>query len=175
MNNLLAQDAATPLADSTTRLIPLSQGKFAVVDAADFEWLNQWKWTAIHQKKCDKWYAYRPVVGPDGKRTTLRLHRLIMNAPHGVEVDHKDRDGLNNSRSNLRMATHQQNLCNRGADRDGSGYKGVRLYRRTGRWVANIGLNGKTIHLGYFDTRDEATTAYSNAAHKYHGEFARVR
>lgn len=171
MNTLNEQDAATP-PDESIRLIPLSQGKFAIVDTADFDWLNQWKWTVIHQTPNSPWYAYRPFL-IDGKRVNVRMHRLIINAPNGVEVDHRDGDGLNNRRSNLRFATRQQNACNRKANiGNKSGAKGVFWYKRTKMWRVAIGIKRKQIHIGYFKTKAEAIEAYRKASMQFHRDFA---
>lgn len=90
------------------RWIPLTQGKFALVDEADYEWLNQWNW------QLSNGYAVRSRRIPKGKRQAIYMHRVVCNAPIGTEVDHLDSDGLNNRRSNLRIATTSQNQRNRG-------------------------------------------------------------
>jgi len=173
MNNMLTHAAATPPEDSTTRLIPLTRGKFAVVDAADFEWLNQWKWNAQYDKKLDYYRASRKTSKKLGKSVTVYMHRLIVNAPIGTQVDHRDGDGLNNRRSNLRSATHFTNGYNRGPNKNNtSGFKGVA--RHSGKWWAYIGVNGKRINLGRFFDIHDAAAAYAAAARKYHGEFART-
>jgi len=89
--------------------IPLTQGKFAIVDDADFEWLSQWKWRA--RKDYNTWYAIRRVVR-GSCRTTTSIHRQIMEAKPGSQVDHRNRDGLDNRRCNLRFCTNAQNAMN---------------------------------------------------------------
>ena len=90
--------------------LPLTQGKAALVDDADFEWLSQWKWTAMRAK--DTWYAVRkPYVGK--VRLTVMMHRQIANTKDGMHTDHRDGNGLNNQRTNLRSATPTQNQHNR--------------------------------------------------------------
>jgi hypothetical protein len=109
-----------------------------------------------------------------------RAHRIIYLLAFGVdpsdkEIDHIDGDGLNNDPANLRLATRSENLRNRGANKNNtSGFKGVRSNKQTGRWRAEIGLHGKLLHLGLFDTPEEAHAAYVRAAKELHGEFARA-
>lgn len=172
MNTMLAHAAATPPEDSNTRLIPLTQGKFAIVDATDFEWLNQWKWCAIHDSKYDSWYAARrnPLINRQ-----LLMHRVILDAPKGMHVDHQDGDGLRNTRKNIRLATMQQNHFNRGPQRNNtSGYKGVTWYKTRNKWVAQIQVNRKNFNLGYFDDPRKASEAYAEAARHFAGDFFRT-
>jgi hypothetical protein len=99
------------------REIPLSQGKSAVVDESDFDFLTQWKWTATCSndtfRKTLKWYAFRMVAVSRGVRRKQYMHRLLMNNPEGKVVDHIDGDGLNNQRGNLRAITPYENVMNR--------------------------------------------------------------
>ena len=97
-----------------TRLIPLSQGQFAIVDAADYDELSKYNWYAV--KAPNTFYAVRH--DPQGK--TILMHRVILNAPDHLSVDHIDRDGRNNTRSNLRPCTHAQNMRNRPPNRNSS-------------------------------------------------------
>lgn len=111
----------------------------------------------------------------DGKRTIIRMHRLITQVPSGVKVDHIDMNRLNNCRNNLRFATQAQNLMNRGAPKNNtSGYKGVSWHTQNRNWRASINLAGKFISLGSFSTKEDAAKAYNEGALKYHGEFARL-
>lgn len=152
--------------------IPLTQDKVAIVDDGDFEWLNQWKWHA--HRRHGIWYALRGIVVAK-KPVAIRMHRMILDAPIGVQVDHINGDGLRNTRDNLRLVTDQQNRFNgRLYANNTSGYKGVSLFRPTGKWCAHIGFNGKRKNLGYFGTPEEAASAYDNAARKLFGEFARL-
>lgn len=176
MNNLLAQAAATPHADSTTRLISLTKGQFAIVDAADFEWLNQWKWCVTSDKKRHCFYAVRRTWNPLTKRNSyVLMHRLILGLTNPkIEGEHRDLDGLNNRRSNLRACTHQQNRFNTGKRRDNkSGYKGVVWRKRERKWRAVITLNGRRFHLGDFVNIVDAANAYAKAGERLHGEFSR--
>ncbi len=145
------------------REVPLTQGKVSLVDDADYKYLNQFKWFA---HKIDKtFYAVRDV----GK-TRLYMHRVLVGID-GLEVDHRDRNGLNNQRYNLRPATRSQNVANQPPHKDNkSGFKGVTQERN--RWKARIMVDGCQIHLGCYDTAIEAAKAYNGAALKYFGEFA---
>lgn len=152
-----------------TKQIPLTQGKFATVDDADYEWLNQWKWTAY--RNGNNWYAIR-FAGQKKNRKGIAMHRLIANAPVGMDVDHKDHDGLNNTKGNLRVCTRAQNLRNRKMSKSNSGYIGV--HKEGDGYRATIAVSGKTHYVGYFHSAEEAAKARDEAARKLHGEFART-
>jgi hypothetical protein len=101
------------------------------------------------------------------------MHRLIVDAPHGVLVDHRDGDGLNNTRANLRLCSNAENMRNSGRKRTNtSGFKGVIHHKKTGKWVARITVNDQEKHLGLFPTREAAARAYDDAARRLHGAFA---
>lgn len=156
-----------------TRIISLSQGKFTTVDAADYDWLSQWKWAAHRSRPFGSFYAVRCILLPNGKKHTLKMHRVILGVAQGVKVDHKDGDGLNNTRDNLRPASSRQNSFNMGSHRDSaSGYKGVQWRKHANRWCARITANGKEVWLGYFSEIEDAVRAYDAAAKRLHGEFA---
>jgi len=153
------------------KLIPLTQGQFAIVDDTDFELLNRRKWTLLTTKS-GKYYAHRKQrMGKDSQ--CILMHRFILDAPQNKVVDHIDNNGLNNQRNNIRIATHQQNLMNQKKSvPHSSRYKGVSLYKANGRWTAQLSLNNKTHHLGYFKTEIEAARAYDVKARECFGEFA---
>ncbi len=156
-----------------TRLIPLTQGKFAVVDAIDFEWLNQWKWTAMKPRHPDyPWYAKRK-----GPTKAVLMHREIAKRAGLREsklYDHHDGDGLNNTRRNVRPCNQGQNNAN-GRKRTGtrSRYKGLSWHKRRNQWLVRIGFAGKEIFLGWFDDEQDAANTYATAARQHYREFAR--
>ena len=100
----------------------------------------------------------------------MLMHRHILQPPVDLEVDHRDNDGLNNRRSNLRMATRSQNMTNKEYGVGISGYRGVS--RNGSRWRARVIHNNKEHHIGTFDTIEEAAKAYDQLAKELHGEFA---
>lgn len=141
-----------------------------MVDDADFDWLNQWKWHASKRKRKGREVFYACRV--DGQ--CIYMHRQIMGSPPGLQVDHRDGEGLNNQRYNLRRSTHAQNLSN-SRKRAGcsSRFKGV-YSRRSGKWLAQIRFGGRSRHLGIFEKEEEAARAYNKAAATAFGEFARL-
>jgi hypothetical protein len=145
--------------------IPLSQGKVAIVDDSDFVYLSQYKWCAFKHRHT--WYAVRNFT-VDGKRRHVRMHRMILNVEAAVLVDHRDGDGLNNQRYNLRACTNSQNQQNRRTITSKSGYKGVWWDRSCGKWEAKIGKK----NLGKYSSPELAGMAYDKAARKLFGEFA---
>lgn len=151
--------------------IQLTQGKVALVDDVDYERLNQHRWCA--KKSGATWYAVR-MVGKDGKQMTLYMHREILGLTANIETDHKDGDGLNNQRHNLRLATTAQNQRNQKKQKGTSQYKGVYWYQGKTKWCAQIWIAKKRVSLGIFLSEIDAAKAYDNAAIKHFGEFART-
>lgn len=147
--------------------IPLTQGQFAIVDDADFEWLSQWKW------HYSIGYAYSKELKELGGKTLL-MHRLIMNTPKGMDVDHKDLDTLNNQRSNLRNCSRSENMANQVRVESSSGYKGVTRDRARNKWKTQLMFHGKNIFQERFDDKVDAAKAYDKAAIEYFGEFANL-
>lgn len=151
------------------KTIPLTQGKVALVDDADWGWLMQWKWTLLTGSRSDNLYAQRKV-----KEVCVLMHRLITDAEVGTEVDHRDKNGLNNQRYNLRVGSKNNNCWNRSAYSNNKwGMKGVHYSVRDKVFKSQIQVFGKGIYLGTFSSPEAAHEAYKVAAVKYHGEFAR--
>ncbi len=145
--------------------IPMDNGLYALVDAADYEWLNQYKWS-----RCGAGYAGRYEKGK-----VIYMHRQIMQAPKGVVVDHIDGNRANNSRSNLRLCTCSENGYNN-VKRIGSAsrFKGVFRRKKDGRWYAMVFFRGKYIWLGFFDDEVEAARAFDRKAVELGIVFARL-
>ena len=150
-----------PSAD--VRYIALTKGKFAIVDAADYERLNRYKWNAMEVK--GKWYARRSVVGG-----VVLMHREITNAPDDMLVDHINGNGLDNRQANLRVCTAQQNCSNSRSHGGTSEYVGVSGHGD--KWTAKLMHNGETFRLGLFDDEVEAAKARDAKAFELQGEFA---
>lgn len=148
--------------------IALTQGKVALVDDADVAALAAHKWHAVHIN--GYWYAATRI----GKKT-VTMHVFLMNPPSGKDVDHWNRDGLDNRRENMRICTRSQNLANqeRKSARKTSLYKGV-CRIPGGRWQTQLYKDGQRFDVGRFDTEQEAALAYNAAAVKFFGEFARL-
>jgi hypothetical protein len=160
------------------RLLPLTQGLYAIVDADRYDHLMQWRWYAQHGKgKQNIYYANRRGPRQKGtiKRDVFSLQREVFGDPSVPEVDHKNRNPLDNRRSNLRAATRLQNRSNSGPHViNTTGYKCV-YYRpkcRIRPYIAYIYTSGKRFDLGYFKTAEEAARAYDKKALELFGEFA---
>lgn len=144
--------------------IKLTQGKVALVDCEDFDWLNQWKWHAHKTPKT--FYACRTDWSV---KKMIRMHALIC----GDGADHKNLNGLDNRRSNLRKATRSQQGGNRPANKNNkSGFKGVSWSKRGNRWYAYITKDRRVRFLGAFHSKIDAARAYDDAAKEAFGEFA---
>lgn len=154
-----------------TKKIPLTQGKFAIVDDGDYEELSQYKWYFHAEGKTG--YAIRQIRLSSGKWSSVKMHRQIMEATPENEIDHIDGNGINNRRSNLRFCSRSENMRNISVRKDSlTGYKCV---ARSGRkWYAYISVNGRRQYLGIFPNRELAALAYNQAAIKYRGDFARL-
>lgn len=150
-----------------TKEIKLTQGKYALVDDDDFEWLSKYKWCYCNR------YAIRQPSRKLGKRKLIQMHKEIMNTPDNLNTDHINGNGLDNRKCNLRICTHQQNLFNqKRRSNNVSGYKGIRPDKYG--WEAVIGYNYKTITLGIYATPEEAAQAYDKKAIKLFGNFAKL-
>lgn len=154
--------------------IGLSKGQWTTVDLEDFQTLSQRRWRlgsggyAVSEE-------YYGKIDASGKyrQKTLLMHRVIMDAPSGIEVDHINGDKLDNRRQNLRLCSRRQNSQNKSPHlNSASGFKGVVFWN--GIYAASICCNGKRIHLGHFETPEDAAYAYNQSAIEYFGCFARL-
>jgi hypothetical protein len=138
--------------------IKLTQGKFTQVDNEDYLFLNKWKWHLTENGNVQ--YALTTFTDLNtNKVITIYMHRLIMGMPGTMEVDHKDHNGLNNQKSNLRVCTHRQNLLNASNRKNKkSKYLGVSM-QKDGTIIAYVNINGKRKHVGTFKTEEEAARA----------------
>jgi hypothetical protein len=154
--------------------ILLGRGMIALVDDDDYESIADYRWFAVWGGSDGVWYARR-LSRHQGKAKTVRMHRVIMNAPVGTQVDHINGNGLDNRKSNLRLASPSENQRNRNrpAAHNKSGFRGVCAYGK--RWRAAITpTKGKNITLGYYDSPQEASAAYEAKARELFGEFYRA-
>lgn len=155
--------------------IKLTRGMVVLVDDSDYEELSRHSWYALKAPRT--WYAARSawVLLPLPHYKTTYMHRVIMGCVKGdgKEIDHIDGDGLNNTRANLRIATHTENMRNnRKYSNNVSGYTGVSWNKQKNKWVAFIRVDGHTRYLGYYSDPAEAARAYDSAAREFHGKLA---
>lgn len=156
------------------RKIPLTQGKFALVDPQDYERLAKYKWHL--SKSPTNLYAARwQRAGPGGRRKKIWMHREVIDIPEHLFCDHANGKGLDNRRANLRPATVSQNLCNRQKTKSKtcSKYKGLEFDEIQKKWKARIQYNGRKIYLGSFVSEIDAAKAYDEKAKVLFGQFAR--
>ncbi len=142
--------------------ILLTQGKIAIVDKDDFEWLKERMWYA-KKDKFGFWYAY-------DTKTKEKMHRVIMSTPPNLYVDHINHNTLDNRKNNLRNVTPSQNQMNtKISKRNKTGVKGV--FKRGEKYTASINENITSHYLGICSTLTQAKEAYDKASEKYHKEF----
>ncbi|SRR5258705_5905378 len=144
--------------------IQLTQGKFALVDDTDFEWLNQWKWYLSHG------YAVRhlPRMIQKNRKVTY-MHRIINNTSEGMETDHINQNKLDNRRENLRTVTKYQNSLNRSLNKNStSGIKGVSWHKTNKKWMVYVYQKGRQIRLGFFSNINKAILARLKGEQKYY-------
>lgn len=149
------------------KIISLTKGKQTIVSDDDYEYLIRWKWYFKDG------YAATNMVSADRKRSTIRMHRLLLRTPPGFDTDHINGDKLDNRRENLRVATRGQNQWNRKKQNGTSKYKGIYWNRQNCKWHVQLQVNKKKIWLGYYDNEEDAYAAYQDAAAKYHGMFTK--
>lgn len=151
--------------------IELTQGKVALVDDEDYEWLSQWKWQ--YHKDRNREYACRRVSGESSTR--IWMHREILNLNDDLDIvpDHIDHNGLNNTKYNLRISTKHKNIFNqrkKNRDDNTSEYKGVSF--RNGDYIARIRKNNELFHLGTFSNEIACANCYNYHAKELFGEYA---
>jgi hypothetical protein len=154
------------------RRVPLSKGKFALIDEVDYVAVSPFTWVA--KQCCNSWYASAYIGGGAKAPRYVYMHRFLLDAKRGQLVDHINGDGLDNRRANIRLCTKKQNQQNMKKKRGTSSpYKGV--YRhRAGGFAAQIHIDGVVKYLGYFRSELEAARAYDAAALNAWGEFAKT-
>jgi len=152
------------------RRIKLTQGKYAKVDAEDFEKLNKHKWYA--KRRMNRFYAHRR----NEAGINVAMHREIMKPARSLCVDHKDGNGLDNRKDNLRIATTAENNYNKRKSLNAlsSEYKGVSIDKRTNKWRAIIYYKYRKIGLGSYENEIDAAKAYDEAAKELFGKFAKL-
>lgn len=151
--------------------IKLTQSKFALIDKKDFNRIKNYKWCVCHleRRQC---YAVSRINGK-----VIPMHRFLLNLTNPkIQSDHKDGNGLNNQRYNIRIATNQQNSMNQRLQLrpKSSKYKGVTWDKNRNKWMTKIKFNQKGIHLGRFKTQEEAALAYNKKAKELFGKFANL-
>lgn len=151
--------------------VPLTQGQYAIVDDEDYERVTQFKWQC-HIDRSGQKYARRTDYSNGGKRL-VTMHSFIKPPPVGMINDHRDGNGLNNQKTNLRECTRSQNCMNR-RSRQPHGFKGIAFNRQLQKWVAFIRTKGHTYHLGVFIEPISAARAYNQKAIELFGEFAKL-
>ena len=151
------------IVDGDVAFVELTQGLFATIDASDIDKVNSFVWCAAKngrnvyaQSQCKK----------NGKTKTVQMHRLLIECPDGLHVDHIDRCGINNKKNNLRISSVAENIRNsRISLNNSSGIKGVSWHKPLNKWRAQISENGKKKHLGYYNCKHAAAAAYKQAAY----------
>lgn len=162
-----------------TREIPLTRGVVALVDDEDYAAMSAVKWFAHPSRRTNGdmfWYAARMIPGrKDHERGLLMMHRVILNVPKGLVVDHIDGNGVNNTRANLRICTQAENMRNIRLRSDSRNpHKGVQWRPHANAYGVRVTVNHTTHWVGYFKDPEEAARARDEAAKRLHGEFARL-
>lgn len=153
--------------------IVTTNGYKVFVDCADLELVSGYSWHAAKHARAHTRYAQTNIKGADGKHRSLLMHRLILDPPKGMVVDHVDMDGLNNTRANIRVCTKGESQRNRrNAETSAIPYKGVSFVKHAKKYKANIKVDYKYIVIGHFSTAIDAAKAYDDMALKLHGEYA---
>ena len=149
------------------KTLQLPSGLQVKIDDEDLDLISKYRWYA--SKNRNFFYAR-------SDKPRVMMHKVILNAPKGIHVDHINGDTLDNRKENLRICSIAENQWNRGKSRNNtSGYKGVCWHKGNNKWIANITVNKKTINLGSFDSPELAYNAYCESAKKLHGDFYNIR
>lgn len=155
--------------------IKLTQGQCALVSDKDSVFLNQWKWFVKFNERGTPYYAVRMTPRPD--RHVIRMHRIVlerMGFKNFPQTDHRDGNGLNNQRRNLRPATNQQNSCNQKLRKDNTtGLKGICWDQARQKWLVQISANNKRVYSKRFNSKQQAIQQHKKHIKKYHGKFNR--
>jgi len=156
-----------------SKIIALTRGFEAIVDDEDYDMLiAMGKWCTNGNR--GNIYAVRNEKR-NGKKIIIGMHRIIMNEPNGLCIDHINGDALDNRKSNLRICSHAENIRNGKKGKNcSSSYKGVGWFKLRKKWRARIMIDYKDKHLGLFSNEIDAAKAYDEAARELHGEFARL-
>jgi hypothetical protein len=154
------------------KIIPLTNNEFTIVDDENFDRFSKYKWHL--DKRGRRLYAKRDIVIEE-KRTTIYMHQEIIIVPNGLEIDHKNSNGLDNRKENLRICNRTQNNGNRRKRLNcSSKYKGVSWNNGKKKWQSAITVYGKTMYLGRFNDEIKAAEVYDDKAIEIFGEFSRL-
>jgi hypothetical protein len=174
LKSMYAHDAIVlaGIENGSVRAIPLSQNKVALVDAEDYEWLNQWKWSTYKHR--NTFYAARNIYG-QGQKIKIKMHRLVLGLKEGDGniCDHRNRNGIDNRRGNLRIVTIGLNNYNcKQYVSNTSGYRGVSWRKGINKWSVRIDKEGITKFCGCYRNLEQAALEYDKAAILLYGENA---
>ncbi len=147
--------------------------KECIIDTEDYIKIEKYNWHVTYKKNTSNFYATTNLYIPETKKmTTIKMHSIILNCKKREIVDHKDFNGLNNCKKNIRKSNFNQNVWNVRKYTGKSKFKGVHFRKDRGKWIARIGFNGKRLTLGSFNNEIDAAKCFNEAAKKYQGEFA---
>ena len=148
--------------ETMAKKVPLGNGQFAIVDDEDFELVSRYRWHMLPYPKSDGGYAV----------TKMRMHRLIIDAPLEMFVDHINGDPLDNRRCNLRLCTNAQNQQNTGSRGGSSRHKGVSFNKKSGKWLGAFLFEGRRYYCGLWESEDDAARAVDKKRGEVCGTFA---